>query len=169
MSIRDLTNNPWFISALSATAVLYLVFSVVMPLVNSDDQLLSSSGEPVPPADLFDQGIAAAVTPSQELGTRHALGERKNIQWLDDVSRDPFQKILSQPVTRTTNERRATKRKLPKLTALFVGNGIEAAVLNDQLVNKGDEVNGYTVTKIEPRKLQLQRNQRTYWVEPGND
>lgn len=169
MSIKDLVNNPWFVAGLSAIALLYLLFSVALPLLGENDDLAAGSSAAVPPLDMLAESMAAPAYSDTQSYSRHALGNRAQIEWLDDIPRDPFKMPKVGPVKQDTRTQSKRKLVLPKLTALFVGNGVEAAVVNEKLLKVGDSIDGFSVTKIDTDRILLERDRKTYTLEPGHE
>lgn len=162
--MRALFNNPWFVGALGALALIYLGISVVRPL------LTASAGAAVAPTlgiSGFEDDLLTTIDPAGD--TRDVAAERESIRWLDDVERDPFAEYLQQAPAGTTTEEAVQQVKmpaLPKLEALFYGQGVKAAVLNSQLRGVGDFVNEYRILEVRADAVTLEYDGKRYRVEP---
>lgn len=153
--MKKLFNNPWFVAALGAFAMIYLGFSVVKPLFQDDSVDTDySMVDPLGLAD-FEEEVAAAVT-----GRRTGQSaNRDEIGWLQNRTRDPFSDTL-------LAEEFGTVQTLPKVEALFVGAGVQAAVINNRLVRVGDVVDRFRVVDIAAQRVQVSLDGKTYFLEP---
>ena len=159
--MKNLFNNPWFIAALGAFATVYLGVVLIGPMFE-DDSVAESSAVPPLGLSFFDESSASdAAMPESELVNRElAIDKRSEIAWLHDVERDPFDGTL---VGETDGRGDSA---LPRVAALFVGKGVEAAVLNNRLVRVGDEIERYRVTAIDAEHVLVTRAGRHYRLEP---
>ena len=55
---------------------------------------------------------------------------------------------------------------LPTVGALFVGAGVQAAVIDDRLVRVGDKLDSFVVVEIGAQHVVLRRGQKEYRLEP---
>ena len=153
--MKNLFNNPWFVAALGAFAMIYLGISVAKPLFFDDSTNTDFVGEEFEIFDEFEDQVAASVS-----GRSTGLAaNRDEIAWLSDLSRDPFSGSL-------IADELGTADVLPKVEALFVGAGVQAAVINNRLVRVGDMVDRYRVTHIAAQHVQVSLGERTYRLEP---
>lgn len=157
--MKNLFNNPWFIAALGAFAMLYLGVVLIGPMFDEQSETEDSA---VPPLGLsfFDEPSAPDAPASELINRELAVDKRSEISWLHDVERDPFDGTL------IGQSKSASDSELPKLAALFVGKGVEAAVLNNRLVRVGDEVARFRVTAIGAEHVLVTRAGRLYRLEP---
>jgi hypothetical protein len=153
--VRSLFNNPWFIAALGVFAMAYLGISVIKPLFSDNPQGAAVGSVEFEIFDEFEDQVAAAVS-----GRSTGLAaNREDIAWLSDLSRDPFSgSLISQEL--------GTVDVLPKVEALFVGAGVQAAVINNRLVRVGDMVDRYRVTDIAVEHVQVSLGDRSFRLEP---
>ncbi|MEM1436711.1 MAG: hypothetical protein AAGG11_21865 [Pseudomonadota bacterium] len=163
--MRALFNNPWFVGALGALSLIYLVVTVVQPLLTAQTTAVIN---PVTGAPAFEDDMFAATDPKQA-GSDTAT-EREAIRWLEDVQRDPFAEYLKQqPAGKTTEEaieQQSQRPALPKLDALFYGQGVKAAVLNSQLRGVGDFINDYRILEVDADTVTLEYAGKQYRIEP---
>ena len=151
--MKNLFNNPWFVGALGLFGLFYLGFAVVMPLV-STSQVASSVGLEVPFLGLDDDQTNPVVM-SQT--TERNLDD---IAWLQNIDRDPF------AGTNLADPQAGQPVQLPRLIALFVSDGVQAAVLNNKLVRVGDEIDRFFVAEIGKHSVTVSRHGRYYTLEP---
>ena len=163
---KKLFNNPWFVAAIGACAMIYFGIAVVAPLVMDDEEAVAYEDSDMPSAidditeyfdreSYADEGAAIAASGTAAAGQ----SERAKIGWLDDVERDPFAgTFLDRPSV--------DDDALPHIGALFVGEGIRAAVVNNRLVREGDSVGQFYVDAIEEERVLLRRAGISYTVEP---
>ena len=150
--MKNLFNNPWFVAAIGAFAMIYLGLTVVKPLLNGDQTAVADSGDYEDFEDVDGRAVAS--------GTRGvSVLARENISWLHDVDRDPF---TGTSLAREVN----LAGPLPKVASLFVGAGVQAAVINNRLVYVGDVVDHYRVTNIAAQHVQVSLAGRSYRLEP---
>ena len=150
--MKNLFNNPWFVAAIGAFAVIYLGLTVVKPLLSGDQTAIADSGV----YEVFENEDGSTVAN----GTRGvSVLARENISWLHDVDRDPFTGTLLASEVNLAGP-------LPKVAALFVGAGVQAAVINNRLVYVGDVVDHYRVTDIAAQHVQVSLAGRSYRLEP---
>ncbi len=154
--LRNLFNNSWFIGALGLFASIYLGYAIIKPLFFEGDAELmdvaSVEGAPVTLADT--QYDAAGQTVRAE-----AVNSRERIGWLHETGRDPFagtERVFDGPATQV----------LPRLEALFISHGVQAAVVNKKLVRVGDEVAHYRVAEIGKNHVNVLRAGKSYRLEP---
>ena len=152
--LKNLFNNPWFIGGLGAFATIYLGWSIIQPLMGED--------LPVADADTFlqaeDLEPSGAQRPQStvEHAQLMAAQGRETIGWLHDIDRDPFSGIAVE----TDNQ------QLPKVGALFVSEGVRAAVIDNRLVRIGDQIAQYTVVNIAEDHVALRRAGQNLRLEP---
>lgn len=158
--MKNLFNNPWFITSLGIGAVVYVVISIVLPLFNGS---VSTAGADVPPFEMnttiAEEDSAGGSPQPSRPDLEGALGSRVEITWLDNAERDPFAPSLDTPAP-------TTQLQLPSVDALFVGSDRQSAVLNDRLVRVGDQVGEFEVTHIEVSHVLVRRGRHTYRLEP---
>ncbi len=158
--MRNLLNNPWFVAALGIFAAAYLGVSLVLPLISED----SPSVADVPPLDLFGDpvrgGDVASIANVTGLQANPVLEGRESIGWLYDIERDPFSGSL-------LNAEVSEPEVLPSIGALFVGAGVQAAVVNERLVRVGDSIDRFVVVEIGAQHVVLRRGQKEYRLEPA--
>jgi len=150
--MKNLFNNPWFIGALGVFAMAYLGITVIKPLFQNDSTFTDTAefGFLPTPGD-----VAAAVF---EGSTGSLSSSRADIGWLNDLSRDPFSKSLAKVGDEALI--------LPRVEALFVGAGVQAAVVNNRLVRIGDLVDQFLITDISAEHILVQRAGQSYRLEP---
>lgn len=156
--IRNLLNNPWFVAALGIFAVVYLGVSLILPIISDEPVTVAE----VPPLDVFGDAMTADVASlSNVAGVTGdpSMAGREAIGWLYDIERDPFSGGL-------VEDQAVEPEALPTLGALFVGAGVQAAVVNDKLVRVGDRVDKYLVTEIGAQHVVLKRGNKNYRLEP---
>ncbi len=155
--MRNLLNNPWIVAALGIFAAVYLGISLVLPLISDDPVTVAD----VPPLDLFGNTVDADVASvANVVGlTETSIEGRESIGWLYDVERDPFSGSL-------ISESAPEPETLPVVGALFVGAGVEAAVIDERLVRVGDVVDRYEVVEIGAQHVVLRRGVKEYRLEP---
>lgn len=156
--MKNLFNNPWFVSALGLFACIYLVISITKPLFGSSTSGLTG-GEEIGMLDEFSVSNNVVVSTRRKGESRDAIG------WLQDVERDPFRGALlagSGPLDLPA----MVGQQMPKVGALFLGGGVKAAVLNDRLVRIGDIVDSFVITDIAPGHVEVSRNGQSYRLEP---
>ena len=158
--MRNLLNNPWFVAALGIFAAAYLGVSLVLPLISEEPVSVAD----VPPLDLFGDSVStgdvASIANVSGLQTTPVLEGRESIGWLYDIERDPFSGSL-------LNTEVSEPDVLPTLGALFVGAGVQAAVVNERLVRVGDSVDRFVVVEIGSQHVLLRRGQKEYRLEPA--
>ena len=158
--MRNLLNNPWFVAALGIFAAAYLGVSLVLPLISEE----STSVADVPPLDFFGDSTVdsdlASIANVTGLQANPTLEGRETIGWLYDIERDPFSGSL-------LNAEVAEPVALPTVDALFVGAGVQAAVVNERLVRVGESVDGFVVSEIGAQHVLLRRGQKEYRLEPA--
>lgn len=156
--IRTVFNNPWFIGLLGAAATIYLGSVLIQPLHNDDP--ISSIVMPAPLGLSIFSGEKTSTAPADQIQRYNAIGSRENISWLEDVERDPF------AGTAMAAGSGSDIAKLPKVVALFVSDGVKAAVVNNRLVRVGDRVEQFRVTHIGVAHVQVSKSGRSYRLEP---
>ena len=156
--MRNLLNNPWVVAALGIFAAVYLGISLVLPLISDD----AVSVADVPPLDIFGDAMNADIASvANVVGMQPDanIEGRESIGWLYDVERDPFNGSL---ISASPPE----PESLPSVGALFVGAGVEAAVINDRLVRVGDSIDRYVVVEIGAQHVVVQHGTKAYRLEP---
>lgn len=150
--VKRLMNNPWFVGALGLFASIYLGWSVAQPLFfDGTDFSADALGIEFNLSDDFaeDRDTAGRSAP-----------QRENIRWLHDVERDPF---AGMAYAMPDAEQPAG---LPRVGALFISQGVRAAVVENRLVHVGDSVAQYTVTAIGEDFVELQHRGKALRVHP---
>jgi len=150
--MKSLFNNPWFIAGIGIFALIYFGLTVVKPL------LIEEGGSYVDTGNFDFFGDDTAVNTSTG-AAKSSIQGREDIGWLYDLDRDPFSGTL---LSIQSNQ----SRPLPKLEALFLGAGVQAAVVNNRLVYVGDIVDHYKVTHIAAQHVQVSHRGRSYRLEP---
>ncbi|MEM9622481.1 MAG: hypothetical protein AAF993_12575 [Pseudomonadota bacterium] len=151
--LKNLFNNPWFIASLGVFASIYLGYSIAKPLF-FDNSIAAAENSEIPP--FMDMPIEQAG--DGRVNRALAADKREQIRWLDNVERDPFASTLIDANT--------SGHDLPTVGALFVSDGVKAAVVNNRLVRVGDKVAEYQVTHIGLAHVELQRFGKFYRLEP---
>ena len=152
--MKNLFNNPWFVGALGLIAVAYLGFSIGGPLLKDDSVPTDLVGLEVPGLT-EEHGLDTAIT---HVGSTLI---KEDIGWLHNVDRDPFTGTLVDAQQESTGE-----TGLPVVEALFIGAGVQAAVINKKLVRVGDIVDNYRVTDIADQHVQVTLAGRSFRLEP---
>ena len=154
---KNLFNNAWFVGALGAFATIYLGWVVAAPLFMDN-----------PGADAADIGVdivgwdlEPGMHDSVERSSTSLTPQRQGIRWLDEVERDPFAGMAY-----ATPDDPSGSPGLPKLEALFISQGVKAAVVANQLVYVGDRVSHYTVTDIGDGYVELSRSNKAFRLTP---
>lgn len=57
---------------------------------------------------------------------------------------------------------RTKRHKLPKLQSIVIKAGKQQAILNNNLYQQGQSVNGYKITQIDAEKVLLEYQNKTY-------
>ncbi len=155
--LKNLFNNPWFVASMGIFATIYLGYTLIKPIFFDGAQGVASD-DIVPPfeevLDEFDQQVSGLQRNSRDA----AADKREKIGWLESVNRDPFASTRIDEDAQTT--------QLPRVGALFVSDGVQAAVVNNRLVRVGDKVADFQVTEIGLAHVQLQRYGKFYRLEP---
>ncbi|NKB99867.1 MAG: hypothetical protein GKR90_15405 [Pseudomonadales bacterium] len=177
---KNLFNNPWFIGALGVCASIYLGWAIAKPIFFDDnievvqdtvEQSDDSDGSEAfadedseaydTYGDEYDQDdedgdIVARRTPVDRSAV---IQERGHIGWLDDIERDPF---ANSPLA----VQNAGNAELPTLEALFLSDGVQAAVIENRLVHVGDTVAHFRITEIGENFVRVSRYGRHFRLEP---
>ena len=166
--LKNLFNNPWFIGALGVFASIYLGWAIAKPIFFDDSNDVVDYEESYD-ADYDDyeddyegedSRLASNQTYDLERLDREAVVRgREYIGWLHDVERDPF---ANSPLAVET----VTATELPKVEALFLSNGVQAAVIENRLVQVGDMVAQYKVTEIGKDFVRVSRFGKQFRLEP---
>jgi len=156
--IRTVFNNPWFIGLLGAAATIYLGSAIIQPLY--DDNPSGSTVMPAPLGLSIFSSEKTSPASADQLQRYTVVGSREKIGWLDDVKRDPF------AGTAMATGSGSEIARLPKVVALFVSDGVKAAVVNNRLVRVGDRVEQFRVTHIGVAHVQVSKSGRSYRLEP---
>ena len=111
-----------------------------------------------------DEGEFAADMSTEVSVQVSAADGREHIGWLHDVERDPFAgtELAAEGVAEVV----AAAQELPRVEALFVSDGVRAAVINKRLVKVGDRFDSFQVTAIDKYHVQLRAAGRVYRLEP---
>lgn len=105
-----------------------------------------------------------APTDSPAKTTVFASGERTRL------TRDLFAPVMARkaPVRTATAVRpKSTVKKLPELSAVFIGGEKPLAVIDGRAVGEGDDVNGYRVVRIVPDGVIVEREGTLHALRPG--
>ncbi len=153
--LKNLFNNPWFVACLGVFASIYLGYSIAKPIF-FDDGSEVAEGDFVPPFE--EHAVTGPAAAAGRMNREVAVVKRERIGWLDNVSRDPF--------AGTAIEQGMDETQLPKVGALFVSDGVQAAVVNNRLVRVGDKVADFRVTEIGLAHVKLKRYGKSYRLEP---
>ena len=170
--LKNLFNNPWFIGALGVFASIYLGWAIAKPIFFDDANDVAGYEESYDSAyDDYDAEYDEEYDydpPASSEGRSYALDPvdrdavvrgREYIGWLDDVERDPF---ANSPLAVET----VAATELPKVEALFLSNGVQAAVIENRLVHVGDMVAQYKVTEIGKDFVRVSRFGEQFRLEP---
>ena len=166
--LKKLFNNPWFVAGIGACALIYLGIAVVAPLVMddpvdyADDEALAyveGDDEFYDETVLEDLYLDEAGPEAEAESEAGQGGSRENIAWLYDIDRDPFAGTFLDRQTIDAVD-------LPRIGALFVGEDIRAAVVNDRLVREGDTIAQFYVDAIDKERVVLRRAGILYTLEP---
>ena len=161
--LKNLFNNPWFIGALGAFASIYLGWSIAKPLFfenapefAADAAVYGDVDYPDPIDDVLTHGETVPLSP---INRAAVVADRAYIGWLHDVERDPF---ANSPLA----EVHVAAVELPTVEALFLSNGVQAAVIDNRLVQVGDMVAQFKVTEIGENYVQVMRSGKRFRLEP---
>ncbi|NOX50766.1 MAG: hypothetical protein GXP16_09555 [Gammaproteobacteria bacterium] len=156
--IKTVFNNPWFIGLLGAAATIYLGSALIQPLY--DDDPSASTVMPAPLGLSIFSSEKNSSASADQIQRFAAVGSREKIGWLDDIKRDPF------AGTAMATGSGSEIAMLPKVVALFVSDGVKAAVVNNRLVRVGDQIEQFRVTHIGEAHVQVSKSGRSYRLEP---
>ena len=170
--LKNLFNNPWFIGALGVFASIYLGWAIAKPIFFDDTNDIVAYEEAYDSAyddydEEYDEEDGYENTASSEnksyalepVDREAVVRGRQYIGWLHDVERDPF---ANSPLAIET----VTATELPKVEALFLSNGVQAAVIENRLVHVGDMVAQYKVTEIGKDFVRVSRFGKQFRLEP---
>ncbi|MEM7077052.1 MAG: hypothetical protein AAF513_00360 [Pseudomonadota bacterium] len=146
--VKQLFNNPWFVCTMAGVGLVYFAINVIWPALVTRD---------APAVEVTTELNSLGVEMIDEVPEQPAGAEPQTIGWLQDVPRDPF----AMPTAVSTRG-----LAVPRLRALFIGDRVAAAILNDRLVRVGDSVADFRVTEIAAHSVTLMRDGRTYVLEP---
>jgi len=145
IKVQTLLNSPWGVSGLviAATATIYL--NVVQPI-----QANSYSDSTYNENNFDDTLITGLNTDRLEINTA-PVNQQNSVDlnalvWRRQPARDPF---------RATPHTQTTIRSAPVLSAIIAGSEIKLAVLDGEIVETGNKVGAYTVTRIEQQSVSL--------------
>ena len=161
--LKNQCNNPWFIGGLGVFASIYLGWSIAKPLFfeETPDFAGDEPGYDVG-IDGGDQDESLTQGQSYSLSSIEraaVVNDRAYIGWLDDVERDPFADSPLAVESIATTE-------LPTVEALFLSDGVQAAVIENRLVHVGDMVAQFEVTEIGKDFVQVSRSGKHFRLEP---
>lgn len=175
--MRKLFNNRWFIVALGVGSLLLVVRSVAVPLLSEperaevepivEDYLVTAAGEePLAAPAPRPQAAGVAGTPGASV-----LGGR--LLWNDAPRRDPFSSRHpeggGEPLSDGQTKVPAPDAALPKLSALVAGRSSLLAVLDDQVVETGDSVRSFEVTRIGHDGVEVRSGRHRVWIPVPED
>jgi len=94
----------------------------------------------------------------QGLVTKPAISEKKELKLTqyNRWGRDPFYDSASRE--KRIVYRPSTPDASFQLSAISIGDGGSIAMINNQIITVGGEIEGYTVKSIEPKQVVLEKN-----------
>lgn len=153
--MKKLLNNPWAVAVLVLAAGLFAARNLVLPntsvMVEEDD-------------DTWEE-IDGASAEQQLIGIEQlSFVNSEDIFWKEVPKRDPFsphirlKNALAAVVERQVIGKSADLVRRPRLSALIAGERSNFAVLDGQIVGRGDTISGYYVLGISSRGVVVTRD-----------
>jgi hypothetical protein len=152
--------SPWFSCGLGAVAVAFVGYQLFGGLHGRSRAYAGPVEAAVPAAAPPPQSSSAAAGAPKTVKAFTGDGmERQFIglhftNWTETGKRDPF--LLRAPVQANTHTNGPSQLAKLKLKAIWNQTGSRVAVLNDNLYQEGDSVEGYKIIRIEDEVVWLQ-------------